>query len=45
VVGAPVARERPATFEPDHPRYHRYEAYLVLARKVQERLDATIFRQ
>jgi hypothetical protein len=39
VIGEPSVRKRPATFEPDHPRYHRYEAYLVLARRVQERLS------
>jgi hypothetical protein len=38
VIGEPSVRERPAEFEPDHPRYHRYEAYLVLAHRVQERL-------
>jgi rRNA maturation protein Nop10 len=53
VIGEPVARPRPATFDPQHPRHHRYEAYRVLARKVQERLheagafsdDDTILRQ
>ncbi len=38
VVGEPTARQRPATFEPEHPRYHRYQAYLVLKRRVEERL-------
>jgi hypothetical protein len=38
VIGEPSARPRPAQFDPEHPRYHRYEAYLVLARRVQERL-------
>jgi hypothetical protein len=37
-VGEPVARPRPATFEPTHPRYHRYETYLVLAQRVRTRL-------
>jgi hypothetical protein len=41
VVGEPVARPRLAAIsEPEHPRYHRYEAYLVLAAKVRERLAA-----
>jgi hypothetical protein len=39
VIGEPSVRQRPARFEPEHPRYHRYEAYLVLARRVQERLS------
>ena len=38
VLGEPSVRERPAELEPGHPRYHRYEAYLVLAGRVQERL-------
>jgi hypothetical protein len=38
VVGEPSIRNRPATVDPAHPRYHRYEAYLVLARRVQDRL-------
>lgn len=41
-VGEPSVRNRPATMESGHPRYHRYEAYLVLAARVRERLgDAT----
>jgi hypothetical protein len=39
VIGEPRVRQRPATFAPDHPRYHRYEAYLVLAARVRERLS------
>ena len=38
VIGEPSVRQRPARFDPDHPRYHRYEAYLILAGRVQERL-------
>lgn len=39
-IGEASARPRQAGIaEPDHPRYHRYEAYLVLARRVQERLS------
>jgi hypothetical protein len=38
VIGPPSTRSRPAQFDPEHPRYHRYQAYLVLARRVQERL-------
>ncbi|MGH3109816.1 MAG: YunG family protein [Gaiellaceae bacterium] len=35
VVGQPVVRARPATFDPAHPRYHRYEKYLVLSQRVR----------
>jgi hypothetical protein len=38
VIGEPIARPRPATFEPTHPRYHRYEQYLVLSTRVRARL-------
>ena len=38
VIGEPIARERPATFAPTHPRYHRYEQYLVLSARVRARL-------
>jgi len=38
VIGEPSVRHRPARFEPDHPRYHRYEAYVVLGERVRERL-------
>ena len=38
VVGEPSTRQRPDRFDRNHPRYHRYEAYLVLAHRVQERL-------
>ena len=38
VVGEPRVRERPATFEPTHPRYHRYETYLVLSERVRATL-------
>src|SRR5215216_3696573 len=33
VIGEPTARRRPATFDPAHPRYHRYEQYLVLSKR------------
>jgi hypothetical protein len=39
VIGEPSVRKRPSEFEREHPRYHRYEAYLVLARRVQEHLS------
>jgi hypothetical protein len=39
VIGEPSVRERPSEFDREHPRYHRYEAYLVLARRVQEHLS------
>ena len=38
VIGKPTTRQRPLTFARDHPRYHRYEAYLVLAERVRARL-------
>lgn len=39
VIGEPIARRRsPKIASPDHPRYHRYQAYLVLAGRVQKRL-------
>ena len=39
VVGEPrVATRTAAIAEPSHPRYHRYEAYLVLSERVRERL-------
>ena len=41
-IGEPSVRERPSEFDREHPRYHRYEAYLVLARRVQARLSALI---
>lgn len=39
-IGEPRIGKRPAEFPKDHPRYHRYEAYLVLAARVRERLAA-----
>jgi hypothetical protein len=39
VVGEPDALQRPARFEPSHPRHHRYLAYLILAERVRERLQ------
>ena len=38
VIGEPTVRNRPATFDPAHPRYHRYEQYLVLSERVRARL-------
>ena len=41
IVGEPhVVGPRPAEFPQDHPRIHRYEAYLRLAERVRARLDA-----
>lgn len=38
-IGEPVARQRTAAIaDPSHPRYHRYEQYLVLSARVRERL-------
>jgi hypothetical protein len=39
VIGEPSVRERPSEFEREHPRYHRYDAYLLLAHRVQEHLS------
>jgi hypothetical protein len=38
VVGDPIVRPRPERFDPAHPRYYRYETYLVLSRRVRARL-------
>ncbi len=39
VIGEATTRPRLAKIaSPEHPRHHRYQAYLVLARRVQERL-------
>ncbi len=38
VIGPPTVLQRPATFDPEHPRYHRYEKYLVLSGRVRARL-------
>jgi hypothetical protein len=38
VLGEMSVRQRPAEFPPDHPRYHRYEAYLVLSSRVRASL-------
>jgi len=41
VIGAPTPRPRtPEIARPEHPRYHRYQAYLVLAARVRRRLGA-----
>ena len=40
VIGKPTVRARAAGIaEPAHPRYHRYEQYLVLSGRVRARLD------
>ena len=41
VIGEPTVRNRPATFDPAHPRYHRYEQYLVLSERVRARLGVS----
>lgn len=39
VIGEPTfAHRTPAIADPAHPRYHRYEAYLVLSDRVRVRL-------
>ena len=41
VIDEPSVRpRRPEIASTEHPRYHRYEAYLVLARRVEERLSS-----
>ena len=37
-VGQPTPRPRPLHVDPNHPRYHRYEKYLVLSQRVRTRL-------
>lgn len=38
-IGEPTVRQRtPAIADPAHPRYHRYETYLVLAQRVRHHL-------
>lgn len=37
-IGEPTVRNRPASFDPAHPRYHRYETYVVLSERVRARL-------
>jgi len=39
VIGEPTVRTRPESFDPKHPRYHRYEKYLVLSQRVREALS------
>jgi hypothetical protein len=39
VIGEPRVGNRPATFDPAHPRYHRYEKYLVLSERVRAALS------
>jgi hypothetical protein len=39
VVGEPVERPRTAKIaDPSHPRFHRYEKYLILSQRVRSRL-------
>jgi hypothetical protein len=38
VIGEPRVGTRPATFDLAHPRYHRYEQYLVLSARVRATL-------
>lgn len=42
VIGEPTVRSRPSEFDRSHPRYHRYEAYLVLADRVLARLGRDV---
>ena len=35
VIGEPTVRPRPDTFDPAHPRYHRYQQYQVLSDRVR----------
>jgi hypothetical protein len=38
VIGEPRVGRRPAVFDSAHPRYHRYEKYLVLSERVRTTL-------
>ena len=38
VIGEPRVGRRPAVFDATHPRYHRYEKYLVLSERVRTTL-------
>jgi hypothetical protein len=38
MIGEPTVRTRPARFDPEHPRYHRHEQYLVLSERVRVHL-------
>src|SRR5436190_24005415 len=38
VIGEPTVRQRPAELDPTHPRFFRYEQYLVLSERVRRRL-------
>jgi hypothetical protein len=38
VIGEPTVRQRPAELDTSHPRFFRYEQYLVLAERVRRRL-------
>jgi hypothetical protein len=38
VIGEPTPRPRPAEVDPSHPRYFRYEQYLILSDRVRKRL-------
>ena len=38
VIGEPRVGRRPAVFDAAHPRYHRYEKYLVLSERVRTTL-------
>jgi hypothetical protein len=38
VIGEPSPRPRPVEVDPAHPRYFRFEQYLVLAERVRRRL-------
>lgn len=42
VIGEATIRPRLAISSPEHPRYHRYEAYIVLERRVHERLSRAL---
>ncbi len=39
-IGVPHQCPRPSEFPASHPRYHRYEQYLVLSKRVRARLGA-----
>jgi hypothetical protein len=45
VIGEPLVRPRPEKWDPQHPRHHRYEAYLILAERVRARIEDVAARQ
>jgi hypothetical protein len=40
VIGEPTVKSRPPDMDSSHPRYFRYEQYLVLSERVRTRLGS-----